>query len=295
MLLAASSSSSTGCSSTPRARSLGVWIALINVAIVRARGRRHFDLRDRLAARSRGSAGQLARAARRRDGARRSAPLRRRRADAGEERRRPPDVAAAAGGSRARRASACICAAPATRDTIVACAVFEGGKLVAQAGVSLPWDEIAASAAEQGERFLAVAVGRPLCAARCVGADRRCDRAPPVRRAAARRSHGADPERARRHADPPDQLPDVRRGQARRRLHAAAFGGPCPTAARRCCASTISICTRPASRCSPRPAKPSRCSKRGCRRPRSMPRSAVSCAGCSSRRSCWRRSPCSPA
>jgi signal transduction histidine kinase len=46
-------------------------------------------------------------------------------------------------------------------DTIVACAVFESGKLVAQAGVSLPWDEIAASAAEQGERFLASpSVGR---------------------------------------------------------------------------------------------------------------------------------------
>ncbi len=40
-------------------------------------------------------------------------------------------------------------------DTIVACAVFESGKLVAQAGVSLPWDEVAATAAEQGERFLA--------------------------------------------------------------------------------------------------------------------------------------------
>jgi signal transduction histidine kinase len=46
-------------------------------------------------------------------------------------------------------------------DTIVACAVFESGSLVAQAGVSLPWDEIVASAAEQGERFLAVpSVGR---------------------------------------------------------------------------------------------------------------------------------------
>jgi signal transduction histidine kinase len=46
-------------------------------------------------------------------------------------------------------------------DTIVACAVFESGKLVAQAGVSLPWDEIAATAAEQGERFLASpSVGR---------------------------------------------------------------------------------------------------------------------------------------
>ena len=46
-------------------------------------------------------------------------------------------------------------------DTIVACAVFESGKLVAQAGVSLPWAEVAATAAEQGERFLASpSVGR---------------------------------------------------------------------------------------------------------------------------------------
>jgi signal transduction histidine kinase len=46
-------------------------------------------------------------------------------------------------------------------DTIVACAVFERDQLVAQAGVSLPWGEIAASAAEQGERFLvAPSVGR---------------------------------------------------------------------------------------------------------------------------------------
>lgn len=46
-------------------------------------------------------------------------------------------------------------------DTIVACAVFESGSLIAQAGVALPWEEIAASATEQGERFLATAsVGR---------------------------------------------------------------------------------------------------------------------------------------
>ena len=46
-------------------------------------------------------------------------------------------------------------------DTIVTCAVFEGGQLIAQAGVSLPWGEITASAAEQGERFLvAPSVGR---------------------------------------------------------------------------------------------------------------------------------------
>lgn len=41
-------------------------------------------------------------------------------------------------------------------DTIVACAVFESGTLVAQAGVTLQWDEIFAAASEQGERFLAV-------------------------------------------------------------------------------------------------------------------------------------------
>ncbi|HWK74813.1 MAG TPA: ATP-binding protein [Povalibacter sp.] len=41
-------------------------------------------------------------------------------------------------------------------DTITACAVFEGGVLVAQAGVALPWADIADAASEQGERFLAV-------------------------------------------------------------------------------------------------------------------------------------------
>jgi signal transduction histidine kinase/HAMP domain-containing protein len=46
-------------------------------------------------------------------------------------------------------------------DAIVSCAVFESGKLVAQAGVALPWEEVEASASEQGERFLAVpSVGR---------------------------------------------------------------------------------------------------------------------------------------
>ena len=46
-------------------------------------------------------------------------------------------------------------------ETIASCAVFEGDVLIAQAGVELPWPEIAASAAEQGERFLAApATGR---------------------------------------------------------------------------------------------------------------------------------------
>lgn len=44
-------------------------------------------------------------------------------------------------------------------DTIASCAVFEGDRLVAQAGVELPWELIAASAGEQGERFMAVPLG----------------------------------------------------------------------------------------------------------------------------------------
>jgi signal transduction histidine kinase len=44
-------------------------------------------------------------------------------------------------------------------DSIAACAVFEGEVLVAQAGAALPWTQIAATAAEQGERFLAVPEG----------------------------------------------------------------------------------------------------------------------------------------
>jgi signal transduction histidine kinase len=46
-------------------------------------------------------------------------------------------------------------------ETIASCAVFEGGVLIAQAGVELPWDVIATSAAEQGERFMAVPPGLP--------------------------------------------------------------------------------------------------------------------------------------
>lgn len=40
-------------------------------------------------------------------------------------------------------------------ETIASCAVFEAGKLLAQAGVELPWAEIADAASEQGERYLA--------------------------------------------------------------------------------------------------------------------------------------------
>ena len=44
-------------------------------------------------------------------------------------------------------------------DSITACAVFEGDVLLAQAGVALSWSQIAATATEQGERFLAVSEG----------------------------------------------------------------------------------------------------------------------------------------
>jgi signal transduction histidine kinase len=43
-----------------------------------------------------------------------------------------------------------------TSDTIASCAVFQGGTLIAQAGVEVPWAEIAVAAEEQGERFMAV-------------------------------------------------------------------------------------------------------------------------------------------
>jgi signal transduction histidine kinase len=44
-------------------------------------------------------------------------------------------------------------------ETITSCAVLEGDVLLAQAGVELPWAQIAATAPEQGERFLAVPEG----------------------------------------------------------------------------------------------------------------------------------------
>ncbi len=139
---------------------LGVWIALINVAIVvlvvggisiSAIG----SLRD--LANQQGSArAQLAGAMARED-------LRRYGEDALTQaksvadrqtlQRMMADARSASLGLYLRRSC--------NSDTIVACAVFESGSLIAQAGVTLPWDEIAASAAEQGERFLAVpSVGR---------------------------------------------------------------------------------------------------------------------------------------
>ncbi len=48
-----------------------------------------------------------------------------------------------------------------TSDVIAACAVFEGSTLLAHAGIELPWPEIATAANEQGERFMAVAPTAP--------------------------------------------------------------------------------------------------------------------------------------
>jgi signal transduction histidine kinase len=41
-----------------------------------------------------------------------------------------------------------------TNETFVACAAFEGARLVARAGIPLAWSEVATGAGEQGERFL---------------------------------------------------------------------------------------------------------------------------------------------
>jgi len=139
---------------------LGVWIALINVAIVvlvvggisiSAIG----SLRD-LANQQGSSRVQLAGAMARED-------LRRYGEDALTQaksvadrqtlQRMMADARSASLGLYLRRSC--------NNDTIVACAVFESDQLVAQAGVSLPWGEIAAAGAEQGERFLvAPSVGR---------------------------------------------------------------------------------------------------------------------------------------
>ena len=48
-----------------------------------------------------------------------------------------------------------------TSETIAACAIFEGPELLVKAGIELPWDEIATTASEQGERFMAVPIASP--------------------------------------------------------------------------------------------------------------------------------------
>ncbi len=88
-------------------------------------------------------------------------------------------------------------------DTIASCAVFEGGALVAQAGVELPWEQIAASAAEQGERFMAVPTGIAIRA--CLARRRRSAARPSVAsmsRACWIRRLAQITDRTRRYADP---------------------------------------------------------------------------------------------
>ena len=100
--------------------------------------------------------------------------------------------------------------------------------------------------------------------ARRVGADRRRDRARACTSCACSTQSSRETlTRARRARRPPRQLPHLR-DDAGRRLHAPALGGACRTAARRCAHRGAAICTRRAFRCSPRRARPSRCSKRAC-------------------------------
>jgi signal transduction histidine kinase len=135
--------------------SLGVWIALINVAIVllvvggisiSAIG----SLRD-LADQQGESRVQLAGAMARED-------LRRYSEDALTHAKsvaeRQTLQRLLAGGGRSSTVGPYLRRSCNT-EAIVACAVFERGQLVAQGGAPLPWSDIAASTAEQGERFLA--------------------------------------------------------------------------------------------------------------------------------------------
>ena len=177
-----------------------------------AAGRRHFHFGHRLVARSRRSAGQVARAACRRDGARRPASLQRRRADSCQERRGTADVPTPARRSTCRAPSVRICAVPAipTPSPLAPCSKADA--LVAQAGVELPWEQIAASAAEQGERFMAVPAGIAVRVAGRVGSGRRRDRAPGLSwRACSITKLAQIAQRTCRHADPADQLSNFRR------------------------------------------------------------------------------------
>ena len=145
-----------------------------------AGGRRHFDLRDRLAARSGGSAGQVARAARRRDGARGSAPLRRGRADAGEERRRSARRCSGCWPIARAASSARICAAPATATRSPPAPCSKAARWSHRPACRCRGPKSPTSAAEQGERFLAVPPTARYRGARRIGAGRRRDRAPSV-------------------------------------------------------------------------------------------------------------------
>ncbi len=135
--------------------SLGVWIAIINVAVVvlvvggisiSAIG----SLRD-LADQQGKSRVQLAGAMARED-------LRRFVEDALTEARSIAErqTLQRLAGSRNQAMIEPFLRRSCTSETIAACAIFEGSTLLAKAGVELPWAEIATAASEQGERFMAV-------------------------------------------------------------------------------------------------------------------------------------------
>ncbi len=63
-------------------------------------------------------------------------------------------------------------------ETIAACALMQDGEVIAQAGVQLPWNEIATAESEQGERFLATPTGSRYA---ILGASTRVPGTPPRR------------------------------------------------------------------------------------------------------------------
>ena len=195
-----------------------------------------------------------------------------------QERRRAADVAAAAGGSARRRRIGPYLRRSCNSDTIAACAVFEGGELVAQAGVPLPWD---------GDRRVGGRAGRALSRRRrrrrryaVLGASAQVGGATERRLYVARLLDEKLAQTLSERVGVEMRLINYRafvEDKQRRRLHAAAFGRPLGRTFRGARASTISSCTRRAFRCSPRPARRSRCSRRGCPPARSTRRSAAWC------------------
>jgi hypothetical protein len=138
----------------PAKAGLGWWLAAINVSIVLVVVGWHLLLRHRHAARFGRRTGQGARAARRRHGARGPEQGRRRCGNRGARARRPPD-AAAPGHGRQPDTLELFLRRFCQTEAINACAVFQGSELLAQAGETLPWNEIVTASAEQGESFLA--------------------------------------------------------------------------------------------------------------------------------------------
>ena len=128
--------------------------------------------------------------------------------------------------------------------------------------MELPWEQIAASAAEQGERFMAVPDGSPYA---LLGASAQVGGATERRVYVARLLDMKLAQTLSERVGTQMQLINyraVRRRPQDQRFHAPAFGRACRMGAPRSCAWMIWICTPRAFRSSPRRVKRSRCSKR---------------------------------